>query len=452
VKNLTCFKAYDIRGRIPDDLNEEVAYRIGRAYAAYLKPRQIILGYDVRNTSLSLLQALIDGLNDSSVDIINIGLCGTEEVYFATFNRNTDGGIMVTASHNPIEYNGMKLVREYSRPISEDTGLNDIRQLAEDNDFYLARRKGECLFIEDKSEYVKHLMSYIDIAKLKPMKVVVNAGNGSAGLIIDLLEKHLPFEFVKINHEPDGTFPNGIPNPLLPDNRETTAKAVIENQADVGIAWDGDFDRCFFYDEQGRFIESYYLVGILAINILQDDPNGRVIHDSRLIWNTIEMVRTAGGKPIQCKGGHSFIKERMRNEDAVYAGEMSAHHYFRNFAYCDSGMIPWMLLLQHMSVTNQSLSELVEKRIGAFSCSGELNFRVNNIKQIINKVLTHYTERNPIIEKIDGVSVEFSNWRFNIRSSNTEPLLRLNLETRGDISLMHLKTKELTELINKSLS
>jgi len=444
---LKCFKAYDIRGRVPDELNEDIAYRIGRAYVEILKPRDVVVGQDVRLDSPTLAAALTRGINDAGATVIDIGLCGTEEVYFQTAHRRVDGGIMVTASHNPMDYNGMKLVREDARPVSGDTGLRDIEALAESADFAPSSQIGSVRVDNDKSTYIAHLLSYIDRAALRPLKIVVNAGNGGAGLVIDELAPYLPFEFIRIHHEPDGSFPHGIPNPLLPENRAATAQAVRESGADIGIAWDGDFDRCFFFDAEGRFIEGYYLVGLLAAQLLAKNPGGRIIHDPRLTWNTIEMVHEAGGVPVLGKTGHAFIKERMRIEDAVYGGEMSAHHYFRDFAYCDSGMIPWLLIAERICRTGTPLAEMVESRMQAFPCSGEINFRVKDAAATLDRILAHYAVGAPAIDRTDGLSLEFPTWRFNVRSSNTEPLLRLNVETRGDMPLLQDKTDELRRLI-----
>jgi len=444
---LKCFKAYDIRGRVPDELNEEIAYRIGRAYAEILKPRDVVVGQDVRLDSPTLAAALTRGINDAGATVIDIGLCGTEEVYFQTAHRRVGGGIMVTASHNPMDYNGMKLVREDARPVSGDTGLRDIEALAESGDFAPSGQVGSVRVDNDKSAYIAHLLSYIDGAALRPLRIVVNAGNGGAGLVIDELAPYLPFEFIRIHHEPDGSFPHGIPNPLLPENRAATAQAVRESGADIGIAWDGDFDRCFFFDAEGRFIEGYYLVGLLAAQLLAKNPGGRIIHDPRLTWNTIEMVHEAGGVPVLGKTGHAFIKERMRTEDAVYGGEMSAHHYFRDFAYCDSGMIPWLLIAERICRTGTPLAEMVEYRMQAYPCSGEINFRVKDAAATLDRILAHYAVDVPTIDRTDGLSLEFPTWRFNLRSSNTEPLLRLNVEMRGDISLLQDKTDELRRLI-----
>lgn len=448
---LRCFKAYDVRGRVPDELNEDLARRIGRATAEILGEGPVVLGRDVRLSSPTLQAALAEGLQDAGREVIDIGLCGTEEVYFQTPNLKAAGGIMVTASHNPMDYNGLKFVREGARPISGDSGLFTIRDLAQSDTLAPMSTRGSIRSESGKSDYASHLLSYVKSDALKPLKIVVNAGNGGAGQIVDQLAPHLPFEFIRVHHEPDGRFPNGIPNPLLPENRSATADKVREYGADMGIAWDGDFDRCFFFDADGRFIEGYYLVGLLAKAALAKHPGGKIIHDPRLTWNTIEMVVEANGIPIQSKTGHAFIKERMRAENAIYGGEMSAHHYFREFAYCDSGMIPWLLISELISTSGMSLAELVEDRMRAFPCSGEINFRIDeDAPKVVDRVLAHFASASPILDRTDGVSADFCTWRFNLRSSNTEPLLRLNVESRADEALMHDRTREIADLIGLS--
>jgi len=447
LQEITCFKAYDVRGRIPDQLNEEIAYRIGQAYAAFIKPKEVVVGFDIRLSSKSLCEALIRGLTDSGVDVSNIGQCGTEEIYFATSFLGVDGGIVVTASHNPKDYNGIKFVRENSKPVSADTGLVEIRQLAEKNEFDMASKKGRVSQVDVKKDYIKHLLSYVDIINLEPLTVLCNAGNGGAGPVVDLLEPHLPFEFIKMHHEPDGNFPNGIPNPLLPENRQPTKDALLKNNAVVAIAWDGDFDRCFFFDEKGGFIEGYYIVGLLAEAFLKKSPGSKIIHDPRLVWNTQELVAANGGEAVLSKSGHAFIKEKMREVDAVYGGEMSAHHYFRDFFYCDSGMVPWLLVLEIMCTSGKPLSQLVEECIARFPASGEINREVADAKAVIEKVLAHYKDDAIDVDYTDGVSVSFDHWRFNLRMSNTEPVVRLNVESRGDIALMEQKTEEILELM-----
>jgi phosphomannomutase len=442
---LTCFKAYDVRGRIPDQLNEDVAYRIGRAFAEVIQPKKVVVGHDIRLSSESIKAAVSDGLRDAGVDVYDIGLCGTEEIYFATSHAGMDGGIAVTASHNPKDYNGMKFVREESKPISGDTGLLDIKALAEKNEFAPpVAQRGSLSPLDTAQAYVEHLLSYVNVADLKPLKIVVNAGNGGAGRVIDLLEEHLPFEFIRVHHEADGNFPNGVPNPLLIENRQPTIDAIKANNADLGVAWDGDFDRCFFFDETGDFIEGYYVVGLLAETFLLLSPGEKIVHDPRLTWNTIDMVNEAGGQTVQSKTGHAFIKERMRKENAAYGGEMSAHHYFRDFAYCDSGMIPWLLVAQLMSVKSATLSSLVEERVACFPCSGEINREVVDAASTIAAIEARYTADASDVDRTDGLSMSFGDkWRFNVRMSNTEPVVRLNVESRGDMALMKEKTEEL---------
>ena len=459
MEKLTCFKAYDIRGQLGSELNIDVAYRIGRSFGLHSKPKTVVVGGDIRLTSEELKYALADGLMDSGVDVIDIGMTGTEEIYFATKFLGVDGGVEVTASHNPMDYNGMKLVREDAKPISGDTGLRDIQLLAEKNDFPKVGKRGSLTQQSNLMEYVDHLMTYIRPENIIPMKLVVNSGNGAAGHVIDELEKrfnalNIPVEFIKVHHEANGNFPNGIPNPLLPECRSDTSEAVIAHGADMGIAWDGDFDRCFLFDEKGQFIEGYYIVGLLAEAFLQKDNSAgikgsKIIHDPRLSWNTIDIVEENGGTPIMSKTGHAFIKERMRKEDAVYGGEMSAHHYFRDFAYCDSGMIPWLLVSELLSVKGIRLSETVKARIEAYPSSGEINLKLKNAAQAIQAVRETYEKDALLIDETDGISLEFSDWRFNLRSSNTEPVVRLNVESRRDPSLMKSQTEKIVAILKE---
>lgn len=448
--NLDSFKAYDIRGRIPDEINDDLAYDVGRAYAAFVKPRKVAVGYDIRLSSPQLAKALKRGLMDTGVDVFDIGLWGTEGSYFATSAERLDGGIMVTASHNPPDYNGMKFVREEARPISGDTGLKDMRRLIETGKLPpKAAKPGTERPLDIRPKYLEHLLSYVEGAPLKKLKVVVNPGNGGAGLIIDALEPKLPFEFIKVNHKPDGNFPNGVPNPMLEENRVETADVVRRTRADVGLAWDGDYDRCFFFDERGEFIEGYYLVGLLAEAFLKQEPGARIVHDPRLTWNTLDIVRRYGGKAVLCKSGHAFIKGKMREADAAYGGEMSAHHYFRKFTYCDSGMIPWLLVLAIISERGAPLSTLVGERIRLFPSSGEINRRLSaDSKAIFERVRSRYEGKAQSIDLTDGLSMEFDTWRFNLRGSNTEPLVRLNVESRGSTDLMREKTAELLKLVD----
>ena len=447
MKRIDCFKAYDVRGRVPEELDEDVAYRIGRGYAAFVKPRTVAVGRDIRLSSPAIMAAVVKGLTDSGVDVLDIGVGGTELSYFATFSRKIDGGITVPASHNPPNYNGMKFVREESRPISADTGLQDIKALAERNEFATPAKQGSVRKLDILPDYIKHLLSYVDLKSLAPLKIVVNAGNGGAGPIIDLLEPHLPFKFIKVLHEPDGTFPNGVPNPMIEGNRKITIDRIRAEKADLGIAWDGDYDRCFFFDENGQFIEGYYIVGLLAKTFLEKSRGERIVHDPRLTWNTLDLVAAGGGEAVQSKSGHAFIKQRMREVDAVYGGEMSAHHYFRKFSYADSGMIPWLSITELMSQSKKSLAALVGERMLKFPASGEINRKVKDAAAVIVAVEAKYTPSAIAVDHVDGLSVEYKEWRFNLRSSNTEPLLRLNVESRGNDALMRAKTAELLAVL-----
>ena len=448
---ITCFKAYDIRGKLGTQLNIDIAYRIGRAFGQYLKPKQVVVGGDVRLTSAALKDALANGLRDAGVDVIDLGQTGTEEIYFATSYLGIDGGIAVTASHNPIDYNGMKMVGKDSKPIGNDSGLLEIKNLAETGAFVPTKR-GALGKKSLMNAYTDHLLTYIDVQKIEPLKLVVNSGNGASGETIDALEAkfkqlRIPIELIKIHHHPDGNFPNGIPNPLLPENRQDTINAVIEHGADMGIAWDGDFDRCFLFDETGTFIDGYYIVGLLANVFLQKHKGGKVIHDPRLCWNTLEVANKAGGHAIQSKTGHVYIKQLMRKEDAIYGGEMSAHHYFRDFFYCDSGMIPWLLVVELMSVKSATLSSMVSQAMQAYPSSDEINRTVDDADAVIANILALYKNEAIEIDYTDGISLDMGQWRFNLRKSNTEPLIRLNLETRGNIELMRAKTAELLSVI-----
>tara|TARA_R110001592_G_scaffold168705_1_gene404987 strand:- start:17243 stop:18613 length:1371 start_codon:yes stop_codon:yes gene_type:complete len=453
-KKLTCFKAYDIRGQLGTQLDEGIVYDIARAYGESLKPENVVVGGDVRETSEALKLAAANGLRDAGVDVIDIGMVGTEEVYFATSFLQTSGGIEVTASHNPIDYNGMKLVREGSRPISGDTGLFEIQRVAELADWSpcAPSDRGSYTQVSILNDYVAHLLTYIDTKNITPLKLVVNSGNGAAGHVIDALELsfaslNVPIEFIKVHHESDPSFPNGIPNPLLIENRSHTSEAVIKYGADMGIAWDGDFDRCFLFDERGEFVEGYYIVGLLAEAFLQKNKGAKIIFDPRVYWNTVDIVESNGGQPVMSKTGHAFIKERMRLEDAVYGGEMSAHHYFRDFFYCDSGMIPWLLVAELLCVKSQTLSSMVKDRIEKYPSSGEINFKVADSPAVFDRIQNYAWGEAYELHTVDGLDLVFENWRMNIRSSNTEPLVRLNIESRGDSQLVVSKLSLLESLI-----
>lgn len=449
---LTCFKAYDIRGKVGQDLSPEIAFRIGRAYAEWLRPRRVVVGADIRLSSEALKTALIDGLTTSGVDVLDIGLVGTEEMYFATRELDADGGIEITASHNPASYNGMKLVREEARPISNDNGLLEIKSLAERRTFSPPGYRGTVTHYNNRPAWVGCLLRFLATAPQRPLRIVVNAGHGTAGPALDALDAALRargvhLDVIRLQHTPDGTFPEGVPNPMLAENREVTRRAVIENQADFGVAWDGDFDRCFFFDERGHFIESYYLVGLFAEHFLRHAPGSTVILDPRLTWNTLDTIAASGGKAVIGKTGHAFMKARMREEDAVYGGEMSGHHYFRDFGYCDSGMIPLVVMLQIIGQSHQPLSSRISQAQANFPVSGEINLTLENPGRVLQNIDVHYSQCGATRDDCDGLSLDFPHWRFNLRTSNTEPLLRLNVETRGDRELLAHKTDELLALI-----
>ncbi len=454
-RRLTGFKAYDLRGKVPNELDEEMAGLIGRAYARFLAPKRVAVGRDMRLSGAALADALIAGLTASGVNVVDIGEVGTEQVYFATFSLGLDGGIMITASHNPAEYNGMKFVGENAVPISGDTGLVEIRDmvgaaLAGEEVFRDAPIPGSVERVDNASAFIDHLLSYVDQGKLTPLRIVANGGDGMAGPVIERLRAHLPFEIIPLFPEPDGSFPRGVPNPLLSAKRAVTAEAVLANDADLGLAWDGDFDRCFFFDERGEFVEGYYLVGLLAEQALRRCPGAAIVHDPRLVWNTVELVEAAGGRPVVNKSGHAFIKARMRQEDAAYGGEMSAHHYFADFSYADSGMIPWLLVAELMCVTGRSLSELVGERVARYPVSGEINLEPADPAAALVALREHYASERPAVDELDGVSLEFARWRVNVRMSNTEPVLRVNIETRADRALLQEKTDEVLAVLRQT--
>ncbi len=451
------FKAYDVRGTVPSTLNPALAKAIGLAFAELFSPKTVVIGRDCRLSGPSLRDGLVQGLREAGVSVIDLGLCGTEEIYYATFSQGFDGGIMITGSHNPRDDNGLKFVRKNAVPISSDSGLFDIRDkaLALLPQITLEAKNPQSGSYEEASyrkDYLRFLLDYVKLDALAPsdaqLKLHVDAGNGCAGLVMEELIPLLPFSVTTANMLPDGNFPNGIPNPLLPERREATAQAVREHGADLGIAWDGDFDRCFFYDASGNFIEGYYVVGLLAKSLLQEYPHSKIIHDPRLVWNTQEVVHSAGGKTLMSKAGHAFIKEAMRQEDALYGGEMSAHHYFRDFAYCDSGMLPWLLVAKLLVTSQKTLAELVQECMEQYPCSGEINRKVSDAQGIIKKIHETYAKDAKEEDNLDGLSMVFENWRFNVRSSNTEPLLRLNVESKGDTKLMQDKTAEILQIID----
>lgn len=442
----SCFGAYDIRGTYPVAINEELAYRIGRFMPGLLKGKKFAIGRDMRLSGASLRDALAKGLLESGCDVYDIGLCGTEMVYFAVPHLQLDGGIMITASHNPKDSNGMKFVKKDSVPMEKELFKELERQVKEDS-LPPEESKNKIRQVDIMPAYVEQMLSYIDISALKHYKVVVNAGNGMAGLVLEHMEKKLPFELVKMDCQPDGNFPKGVPNPLLSENQAATAEAVKEHQADFGVAWDGDFDRCFIYDEKGRFIDACYMVGFLAEAFLDKEKGAVIVYDTRAVYNIEDIIQEKDGRPVICKGGHVFFKNKMRETGAIYGGEMSAHHYFRDFHYCDSGMIPWLLVAELLSKSGKKLSELLDNRMESFPVSGEININTERVKEMLEHMKRAYQHQGKVSE-LDGLSVDMGTWRFNIRASNTEPLLRLNVETRGDRALRDEKVKEIFAQLN----
>jgi phosphomannomutase len=447
-KYFPAFKAYDVRGVVPTELNPELAYNIGRAYADELSPKTVCIGYDIRLSGPDLYDAFARGLNDAGVDVVHLGMVGTEMVYFATAFYGYDGGCMITASHNPPQYNGLKMVRQDSRPVSSDTGLLEMERRAFEQKW---EKTGTGTRVDQDvyEDFVQHLLGIVSPSALKPLKVLCDVGNGAAGVALEQLLPHLPLEVTRRLFEPDGNFPNGVPNPILEESRAETVALMHRESFDFGVAWDGDYDRCFFFDEHGDFIEGYYIVGLLAQSILKSDPNHTIVYDPRLTWNTLDIVEKLGGKAVICKSGHAFIKEKMRAEDATYGGEMSAHHYFKQHWYCDSGMIPFLLIAKLVSETGRSLGDLVKEMVSNYPCSGEVNSTVTDVPTVLKRVEALYADGGTI-DRIDGLSIEYSNWRFNLRGSNTEPVIRLNVETRGDANLMKAKTAELLSEIRKN--
>jgi phosphomannomutase len=454
MQTLTCFKAYDVRGRLGIDLDVTIAGLIGRGFVRALCARKVVIGRDCRASSSDLAEAVTAALLSEGAEVLDLGLSGTEEMYFAVSHFAADGGIMVTASHNPMDYNGMKMVRAGSAPLDTATGMADIRGLAEADDFGPARPGGflRDIGVQARAAYVEQVLSFVDLAAFAPLKVLVNSGNGAAGPTFDAIEAALaqrgaPLRFVKMHHDADGSFPNGIPNPLLPENRPVTSARVLAEGADFAVAWDGDFDRCFFFDHTGAFIDGEYIVGLLAEAFLVKEPGAAIVHDPRVIWNTLDVVRASGGRAIQSRTGHAFVKQAMRDHGAVYGGEMSAHHYFRDFVHCDSGMIPWLLIAELVSRRGRSLSDLVAARRAAFPSSGEINFHLADPPAAVARVRAAYEASATNLDTTDGLGFAFPDWRFNLRSSNTEPVVRLNVEALDDRDLVVRQVAAISALL-----
>ncbi len=459
MKNLSCFKTYDIRGEIGVNIDESIVYRICRATSQHLSAKSIVVGFDARKTSPDYASAAAKAIQDSGSDVIDIGLAGTEEMYWAVSEFEACAGIIITASHNPINYNGMKIVKSGSQPLCQETDLKIIKRLSEQKKFISAKMRGKKhdRSVEARTAYTERILSFINLNALKPLKIVVNSGNGAAGPTFDAIAQRLsaanvPLDFIRINHTPDHRFPNGIPNPLLQKNHLATAKVVKEVQADFGIAFDGDFDRCFFFDGNGLFVKGEFIVGLLAEIFLQRELGAKIVHDPRVVWNIQNIIDCKNGVAVQSKTGHAFIKQTMRKHRAIYGGEMSAHHYFRDFAYCDSGMIPWLMVAELVSISGIQLADLVKKRFALFPSSGETNFYVENVEEAIDRVLTEYRTKAVSFDDTDGVSLVFTNWRFNLRGSNTEPLLRLNLEGRGSANFIKAKVTNIAKIIGGNIA
>lgn len=444
------FLAYDVRGRVGEDLDGPLAYRIGISFSHLFEPGSVVVGMDVRGSSQDLCKALSDGLIDGGSNVLDIGMCGTEMVYFATSHLGAGGGIMITASHNPRDYNGMKFVGKGSIPIHCMNGLHDIRDMAlHERDIPRAGHSGGLMRVDVGEPYIDKVISFLDDPeKLHGMKLATDPGHGCAGPFIDRIAARLGIDLVRIHHDPDGSFPAGVPNPILPEMRREISQAVMGSGADAGAAWDGDFDRCFIFDENGGFIEGYYIVGMLAKAVLERERGAKIVHDPRLVWNTVEIVRSMGGVPILNRTGHAFIKDRMRKEDAAYGGEMSAHHYFRDFYYCDTGMVPLILVLQLLSGSEHGLSSLVRDMENRYPVSGEINRKAMDPGHTLKTIEIEYAPGSLSIDRTDGVSIEHERFRFNLRSSNTEPLIRLNVETRGDRELLRSVTEGLLNAID----
>lgn len=452
---VTCFKAYDVRGELGVDLDADIAYRIGRAFAQARRAKTVVVGRDSRASSPELAAALIRGLTEGGADVRDLGLAGTEEVYFATGHFGADGGIEVTASHNPISYNGMKIVGPGSAPLNPATEVPPIVALAQSGEFAAAPVGQVTDYAHIRDIYARAMVDFIDVAALRPMTILADAGNGTAGPTFDAVAAELarrgaPITFVRLLHDVDPTFPNGIPNPLLPENQPRTSAAVRAAGADLGIAWDGDFDRCFFFDETGRFIPGEYIVGLLAAAFLEKSPGEKIVHDPRVVMNTRAVIAEAGGQAVPSRTGHAFIKQKMRDSGAIYGGEMSAHHYFRDFFFCDSGMIPWLLLAELLSRKGQSLDGLLSERMRRYPSSGESNYRLANPDAAISRVIDVYGPQAQSRDDLDGVSFDFGDWRFNLRKSNTEPLVRLNVESVGDAALLREKQAEIVEVLQST--
>jgi phosphomannomutase len=440
------FKAYDVRGIYPTELDEEGAYAIGRAYLEQFEPRTIAVGRDMRVSSPAMARAAIEGAADGGADVVDIGVVGTEMVYFAVGELELDGGVMVTASHNPKEYTGMKIVRRGALPVGGDSGLLEIRDRALAGfDRSGGQTPGQVSEYDVWPSYVERVLSFIDPGAVRPLRVVIDAANGMAGAMLPPVLERLPVDARRYFFEPDGTFPNHEPNPLLPENREFIVATVKEEGADVGVAFDGDADRCFFVDDTGEFVPGDFVTALLAESILEKEPAGKIIYDVRASWAVPETIERAGGVPLVNRVGHAFIKHRMREEGAVFGGEVSGHYYFRDFFQADSGVIPFLLMLELVSRRGKPLSEILRPFRERFFLTGELNTPVADVALKLHELKERFADSGKV-SHLDGISIDFPDWHFNVRPSNTEPLLRLNLEARSK-ELMESKRDEVLSVI-----
>ncbi len=444
------FKSYDIRGVVDADLTDALVALVGTGVIDVTGAKSVVIGEDVRASSKRFADVLSAAVRAAGADVVRLGLCGTEEVYHGVAQHAAGAGIMVTASHNPIEYNGLKIVRAEAKPFSAEEDMPKLKEFCAVRwgDFSVGKAVGEERYFEDKSNYVEKLLSFVDGIKLKPLKVVVNAGNGCAGPAWDALAVQLPFEVVRVHHAPDGNFPNGIPNPILVENRAATADTVVASGADFGVAWDGDFDRCFLFDDKGEFVSNYYLMGILAKALLADEAGGTVVQDIRQQWDTTAVITEAGGQATFSKVGHGHYKKVMRAHNAIMGGEVSGHFYFRDFHFCDSGMVPVLLVAAMLSANGEKLSDVVSARRDLYPSSEEINQPLKgNTQDTLEKIRSYYKDLEAEIDVLDGISVAFSDWRFNVRPSANEPLLRLNLEAKTE-ALVTAKLAEVQGLID----
>jgi len=439
------FKAYDVRGIYPVELDEDGAYAIGRAYVEQFEPHRIAVGHDMRLSSPSMTEAVVRGAAEAGADVVEVGLVGTEMVYFAVGELGLDGGIAVTASHNPKEYTGMKIVRRGALPVGGDSGLLDIRARALSGARHETGPAGTVTQEDIWPRFVERVLSFIDVNAVKPLRVVIDAANGMAGVMLPPVLEHLPIEAVRCYFEPDGSFPNHEPNPLLPENREFIVRKVIEEQADLGVAFDGDADRCFFVDDSGEFVPGDFVTALLGESILEKEPGGKILYDVRASWAVPETIRRAGGVPLVNRVGHAFFKHRMREEGAVFGGEVSGHYYFRDFSQADSGVVPFLLMLELISKRGQKLSELWRPYRERYFITGELNTPVADVPLKLQELKERFGPEGEV-SHLDGLSVDAEEWHMNVRPSNTEPLLRLNLEALSP-ELMERKRDEVLEVI-----